>query len=173
MAPANPFEARVIHAAETLLLEHGLFGWSVVLDNAKGRAGQCHHGKKQISFSRALMKVRPHCDSLMTVKHEVAHAIVGAGHHHDAVWKKKFIELGGTGERSGVLDSSSAEKVSKYVATCPDGHKYYKHRQVDDRIRRCSQCPDRPVVEYVEIDTGQPMVRPRYVPRRRRRPSYA
>lgn len=32
-----------------------------------------------------------------TVAHEVAHALVGPAHGHDAVWRRKAVELGGSG----------------------------------------------------------------------------
>jgi hypothetical protein len=38
---------------------------------------------------------------LQVVAHELAHAIVGYGHGHDAVWRAKAIELGDTGARCG------------------------------------------------------------------------
>ena len=34
-----------------------------------------------------------------TLLHEIAHALVGRRHHHDAVWRAKAREIGCTGQR--------------------------------------------------------------------------
>lgn len=164
----TPTEAHVVSYAERLLLQHGLLNWTVVLDRATTRAGQCRHGKRQISLSRPLIKVRTLHESLMTVKHEVAHAIVGAKHGHDATWRDQFIALGGDGKRCFELDQSANEKLqTKYVGICPSGHKTALGRQPTLQ-RSCSECnprrfTERYLLRIVERATG---VEVGYAPRK-------
>ena len=169
MPPVNPVEARVRAHAETLLRQHGLTGWTVTFDSAKRRGGQCVHSTRTISLSRPMIKVRPIEESLNTAKHEVAHAIAGPGHNHDHVWRRIFIGLGGNGAKHVDSTKVDYERLAKYVATCPAGHKYYKHRATDDRTRCCSVCPSNPALNYIETATGKPMVCTPYV-RRPRKP---
>lgn len=138
----TPTEAHVITFTERLLLQHGLHGWTVKLDNAKKRAGQCTYPVRTISLSRCLIKARPIEHSLDTARHEVAHAIVGPGHGHGKVWRDKLIELGGDGEQFFELDSSSAEKLAsmtKYVGICPNNH-HSAYSRRPSRKRSCHRC---------------------------------
>lgn len=41
-----------------------------------------------------------------TVLHEIAHAIVGAKHHHDSVWRIQHIKMGGNGQRLFVKEAT-------------------------------------------------------------------
>jgi hypothetical protein len=117
-----------------------------------------------------LIKARPLEESLKTAAHEVAHVLAGNKAGHGPEWKKVFIRLGGDGVRYYDSTKVNKEIVAKYRAICPnnDAHRYYKHRQIDDRIRRCAACPDHPVLSYYEIATGKPMQRYPYKPRRTR-----
>jgi len=169
----TPHEALVIQYAESLLMQYGLYGWTVKLDNATKRAGQCQYSTKTISLSRMLIMARSMADSKMTALHEVAHALT-QGHHHDKVWQKKFREMGGTGERCYSLDQSSAQKLAvqaKYVGTCPGcGRKSYYNRAVT-RKRSCPVCnphrfDERFEIKIVEQATGKPMT---YAAPKRRR----
>lgn len=159
MTSVNPTEARVIAHAERLLLDNGLHGWTVKLDRATSRAGQCRHDEKVISLSRPLINARPIEQSLDTAKHEVAHAIVGGHHGHDMIWKLKFLSLGGNGQAKFVLDQSSSEKVkTKYVGICPVGHKEPMARRPTLK-RSCVTCnprryDERYVLAVTERATG-------------------
>ena len=93
----TPMQARRITA--NLIIEHGLTGWRFTTDNAKRRAGVCKYRERVISLSSYLMDQRSYEDTLNTITHEVAHAIVGAGHDHDYVWARKHREVGGDGKR--------------------------------------------------------------------------
>lgn len=113
-----------------LLARHGLTGWTVTFGNAKHRAGVCSYAKRTIGLSRFVMAVRSHEETLMTITHEVAHAIVGAGHGHDRVWALKHRELGGNGKRC--YDSAevrhAAAAVALWVGTCDHGQSFPRHR---------------------------------------------
>jgi hypothetical protein len=120
MTPQQAYEITTV-----LIAEHGLTGWSVAFDRAKRRSGLCSFNRKTISLSRYIMAQRPYADTLNTITHEIAHAIVGASHRHDAVWAAKHRQLGGDGKRCfdhfdesapWILECRHGQKVARYRA---------------------------------------------------------
>lgn len=85
--------------ARRLMDEHGLTDWDLVFDNAKTRAGVCRPGRREIGLSQPLTKLHADDEVRDTILHEIAHALVGAEHRHDAVWRQKAVEIGSSGER--------------------------------------------------------------------------
>jgi predicted SprT family Zn-dependent metalloprotease len=79
-----------------LFKQYQLDGWKFGYDNAKTSAGMCRHRCKQITLSNyfVLNYKTTENDLLDTIKHEIAHAIVGGNHGHDRVWKAKALEVG-------------------------------------------------------------------------------
>ena len=73
--------------ARALMAEHGLRGWSLVFDRAKRRAGICRYDQRVIGLSAPLTALHGEADVRDTVLHEIAHALVGARHGHDATWR--------------------------------------------------------------------------------------
>lgn len=123
--------------ARHMLAQHGLKGWSVGLDRAKTRAGACHYSRKLITLSGPLTRLHSEDDVRDTVLHEIAHALVGPRHRHDAVWRAKALEIGCTGQRCVPVD---APRVSgDWVGTCPSGHEVHRHRR-PARPQSCSKC---------------------------------
>ena len=60
--------------------------WTFCFDHAKRRFGNCKYSKRQIRMSRHFLQ-NPKItmkNVRNTMLHEVAHAIVGEGHGHDA-----------------------------------------------------------------------------------------
>lgn len=143
MTPANPTEANVISYAERLLRQYGLSGWSVSLSRATKVAGKCVYSEKTVYLSRPLIKARGIEAAKMTALHEVAHAVVGPGHSHGAVWKRQFLSMGGDGRSHFAVDTVDAEKLNtKYLGVCPTGHKFSYSRQ-PSRRRSCPTCNPR------------------------------
>lgn len=125
-----------------MLIQQRLYSWTIKLDNAKTRAGVCQYNNKTISLSRPMIKIRSIEESLNTVRHEVAHALVGGKHGHDKVWRAKLIELGGDGKRCYSLDDSAYEKLAnmtKYVGVCPNNH-HSPYSRRPSRRRSCHKC---------------------------------
>ncbi len=127
--------AAIRKLAEDLLAEHGLKGWCFAFDHAPRRAGCCDYRRKRISL--ALQFARRACEEEIrdTLLHEVAHALVGRKHHHDAVWQAKAQEIGGSGERCHDLSFSPP----RYIVACRNGC----WRATADRRRRnvvCREC---------------------------------
>lgn len=123
--------------ARALMTEHGLARWRFVFDNAKTRAGVCRPGRREIGLSRAITALHSEAEVRDTVLHEIAHALVGAEHGHDAVWRAKAREIGCTGERCVPL--TAARPPAPWVGTCPAGHSVSRHRR-PTRVMTCAQC---------------------------------
>lgn len=129
-----------LRLARTLLDEHGLRDWTVGLDRAKTRAGATHFGKHRITLSGPLTRV--HDDALVrdTILHEVAHALVGPAHGHDAVWKAKAREVGASDSRC--FSSEQATALAPFIGTCSAGHEIRRHKR-PTRLVTCAQCSAR------------------------------
>jgi predicted SprT family Zn-dependent metalloprotease len=122
--------------AKLLMAAHGLTGWRFEWDNAKSRFGRCRHSDRLISLSRVLTVQRTEEAVRNTVLHEIAHALVGASHGHDAVWRRKALSIGCDGKRC------SADKVEvsyKWHGLCPNGHIIKRHRKPSGN-RACGKC---------------------------------
>lgn len=139
-----------IYDARNLLLEqmrkHGLTqrGWYGELDNAKRRFGQCRHGENVISLSSHLARLNSREQVLDTILHEIAHALVGPGHGHDAIWRRKCIEIGANPSRC--YDANEVVKPpAKYVGTCPSCEWSMERHRLTQKAREgaCPRCCNR------------------------------
>ena len=90
--------------ALSIMAEHGLAGWSFDYDRARRRKGSCTHRKKLITLSEPFVLLNDNDAIRLTILHEIAHALVGPGHGHDAVWKAKCLEVGAQPRRCGEAD---------------------------------------------------------------------
>lgn len=125
--------------ATTLMLDHQIqaAGWRFRFDNAPRRFGYCDYRRKLISLSRPLILLNDEARVRNTILHEIAHVLV-PGHNHDAIWRRKALEIGNDG-----LRCYEAEKVSRpaapYQAACPNGHSWPIFRRPRRRIA-CREC---------------------------------
>ena len=85
---ARPLKA-ALETAAMMMREHGLHDWTVRLDNARRRAGQCDYRRREISLSRHYVRHADDAHIRDTILHEIAHALVGPHHGHDAAWRRK------------------------------------------------------------------------------------
>ncbi len=83
-----------------LLIQHGLKQWKFKFDHSTRRAGCCNYRDKTISIAFDLARSGKDEDIRDTLLHEIAHALVGKKHNHNAIWKAKAREIGCTGERT-------------------------------------------------------------------------
>ena len=73
-----------------------------------------------------------------TLLHEIAHAIVGVRHQHDAVWRTKAREIGCTAERWHAVNHTPA----RWVGACGCGKRWLRQR-LSRNLRlgaRCGSC---------------------------------
>ena len=131
---------RALATGRRLLREHGLHDWSIVADRAKTRAGVCRFSKRQIGLSAPLTTLHSEDEVLDTILHEIAHALVGPQHGHDAVWRAKAREIGCSGERC--VSSDAARVPGDWVGRCPAGHEKTRHR-APTRLMSCGLCARR------------------------------
>lgn len=103
--------------AARLFAQHGLAGWSFAFDHATRRAGCCDYRRKRISLALQFARRAGEEEIRDTLLHEIAHALVGRKHHHDAVWRTKAQAIGGSGERCHDLSFSPP----RYIVACRNG----------------------------------------------------
>lgn len=106
-------------------------------DRAKTRAGQCRFGTRTISLSEPLTRLHSDADVHDTILHEIAHALVGPEHGHDAVWRAKAISIGCSGER--LVDADAPRVEGPWAGVCSAGHVYRRHRR-PTRVLSCLTC---------------------------------
>jgi predicted SprT family Zn-dependent metalloprotease len=123
--------------ARRLMNQHDLAEWGLTFDNAKTRAGVCRQATRQIGLSRPLTQLHSDDEVKDTILHEIAHALVGAGHNHDAVWRAKALQIGCSAKRC--VDSSSGHLEGDWRGTCAAGHTINRHRR-PTRAVSCSVC---------------------------------
>ncbi|HZK05084.1 MAG TPA: SprT-like domain-containing protein [Actinomycetaceae bacterium] len=116
----------------------GLDGtWRIAWDNARRRAGNTRYLDHTISFSMPLMSLYEPDVVREVILHEIAHAIVGPHHGHDAVWAATARRLGSTGRTS--LPGTLPKPPATWVGHCPNGHKFERYRRPSNSAS-CSRC---------------------------------
>ena len=93
-----------MHQIKVFALEQmdkwGIDDWKFVWDTrAVRRYGQCRYSKKEIGITKKLANINTIEETKDVVLHEIAHALTGRGHGHDAVWKRMCIKVGARPER--------------------------------------------------------------------------
>lgn len=104
----------ILRKAEDLLATHGLKKWTFTFDHSTRRAGCCNYRNTCISISFNLACNASDEDIHDTILHEIAHALAGKKHNHDAVWKAKARAIGCSGERTHRLVFSPP----RYTVSC-------------------------------------------------------
>ena len=123
---------------------HGLTDWNLRFDSAVQRAGITRFDRKVISLSRPIMlryaeEGAAH-EIRETILHEIAHALAGHRHGHDATWRAIARKIGSTGRRT--VASAAPTIEPNWVGTCPTGHTLTRHRRPAG-VRSCSRCAPR------------------------------
>lgn len=115
----------------------GLAGWRLEWDYARRRAGATRSRDKVISLSQPLIKLYSEDLVLEVIRHEIAHALVGPRHGHDAVWKAAARGLGSSGRAT--LPSDLPRPPAAWIGICPNGHRYERYRRPAGGAS-CSRC---------------------------------
>lgn len=103
----------------SLMDQHGLDAWKLRLSNANTRLGSCAYHTQTIRLSRHLLQHNAWEQVRDTILHEIAHALVGPRHGHDAVWKAKASVLGAT-PRSCTRRGEVNMPAPGWIAWCPN-----------------------------------------------------
>ncbi len=132
--------------ARGLMGEHGLRGWGFGFDRAKVRAGACHWAAHRITLSAPITQAHDAEQVRETVLHEVAHALVGPRHGHDAVWRSQARAIGSTGDRC--YQAEVPVVAGRWQGRCAAGHVVHRHRR-PTRVLVCTRCRGVPALDRV------------------------
>ncbi len=112
-------------------------GWKFAFDLAPARAGICRYTEKQITVSVTYCQKASKAEIVNTILHEIAHAIVGPNHGHDAVWKAVAKRIGCTAERCHRVQHTPP----RWSGKCGCG-KQWKRQRLSQRTRTglCPSC---------------------------------
>lgn len=138
---------RAAALADRLLGEHGLTGWTFAFDRARVRAGACHHHDRRITLSPHLTRVHDEAQVRETLLHEIAHALVGPRHGHDAVWRATAVAIGSSGQRCYAPGEEPAVP-GRWQGRCVAGHVVHRHRR-PSRVLVCTRCRGASTLERV------------------------
>jgi predicted SprT family Zn-dependent metalloprotease len=138
--PAEAKLADVRALALRLMAEFGVIGWRFCWDRSTKRFGECRHGMREIGISRALAAANPIEVTEDTIRHEIAHVLVGPGHRHNEVWKRMAVRVGARPDR--YYDNTVVRPpAGSWTGVCPNGHRMVRYR-LTERLKRsaCTAC---------------------------------
>lgn len=121
--------------ARALLKRHGLGTWTFAFDQAKRRGGACHFRRREISLAVGFAEAASDAEVEDTILHEIAHALVGRRHHHDAVWQAKARQIGSSAQRCHTLEFSAHPLMARCANGCFAVGRHRRRRGM--RCRRC------------------------------------
>jgi predicted SprT family Zn-dependent metalloprotease len=109
-----------------LMARYRLLEWHFDFNRRKRAMGLCRYSIRTIELSIYLVDRNGLDEIRDTILHEIAHALVGPEHGHDAVWKRKCLEIGAKPERCGQADMPSG----RWRARCGNcGQVFARHRR--------------------------------------------
>ncbi len=155
LPPGNDLAAVATWAAH-VMQSFGLSTWQFRYNRRLTAMGLCRHGRRTIELSAHLVERNPPEEVRETLLHEIAHAIVGPGHGHDAAWRTKCREIGARPERCGQADMP----LGRVVAVCGGcSRKLRRHRRPRaGRLMWCRACgPERGLLAWrLDGETATP-----------------
>lgn len=127
--------------------------WTFGFDLCTVRGGVCRHRERRIDLSVSFCQRATRAEIEDTLLHEIAHAIVGYEHRHDAVWKAKARAIGCTAERCHQVTHT----VARWLGECGCGQRWFRQR-LNRRLRTgalCTRCGRRIAWRWNTGDAGQ------------------
>jgi predicted SprT family Zn-dependent metalloprotease len=126
LVDGTPRLAVVRRYALELMAVHGLAGWCFAYNRRKQAMGLCVYQRRTVELSVHFVQRNTIGEIHDTILHEIAHALVGAGHGHDAVWKRKCMEIGARPMRCGEADMPEG----RWQAECQRcRRRFHRHRK--------------------------------------------
>jgi hypothetical protein len=138
--------AQVEQLAHRLLEAHGLDNWVFALNGRRRQIARCvapHAGRPgRIELSRHYALLLDDAALADSLKHEIAHALVGPGRGHDALWRAKCKEIGA---RPVPCGDPPRMPLGVWRGSCPVCKKTYDfYRRPRTLLRYCAACgPER------------------------------
>lgn len=130
---ALPISQRAADARQLalqLMAAHGLHAWAFTFNRRKQALGLCVYGRRSIELSiHFVERDNPPEEIRDTILHEIAHALVGPGHGHDKVWKRKCIEIGARPQRCGQADMPEGNWRARCGSCGKCFHRYKKPKR--------------------------------------------
>lgn len=129
-------------AAYALFRKHKLTGWTFGFRNTGRRLGVCKWRGYRIELQTYYAQHNPESEVMETVLHEIAHALAGPKHGHDAVWQSIAREIGCKDIKAKATGAEIITKPGKYQARCKNCDKTYNlHRKPNAGSRyHCVRC---------------------------------
>jgi predicted SprT family Zn-dependent metalloprotease len=134
-APDDQRLRGVAERAAALLARHGLAAWTFAFDGAKRRGGACHFARRRITMAAGFAVAADPAEVEDTLLHEIAHALVGQQHHHDAVWRAKARAIGCSARRCHTVSFSEPALVARCANGCFAVGRHRRRSRM--RCRRC------------------------------------
>lgn len=114
--------------AYEFFIRYGLEGWKFGFNKRNRQLGVCYYQRKLIQVSIWFVRLDDLSQLIDTIKHEIAHALVGSGHRHDWVWKAKARELGCIPKACSKYVAETGTGA-KFIAQCACGIPHYRYRK--------------------------------------------
>jgi predicted SprT family Zn-dependent metalloprotease len=135
-------------------------GWKAAIQSRPmKRFGQCRYTEKTIYLSEKFVILNDVARIELTIKHEIAHALVGPGHRHGVIWQQQAIVLG-----VPPLPCSGQANMPppRWIGICPTCEKvfHYYRKPKMNHVRYCAKCgPERGVfVPTIYIPEKSPQI---------------
>jgi predicted SprT family Zn-dependent metalloprotease len=130
-------EARTL-AIELMALHPSLDGWQLLFSRqARRTLGVCKHHQRLITLATSFVELNDDATVRDIILHEIAHALVGPGHGHDATWRAKAVEIGANPDR---VCTAAVMPAGDWQAVCGNcGRVFHQYRQ-PRRAYHCRQC---------------------------------
>lgn len=126
--------------ALNLMREHDLVNWIFKFDGAVRRLGNTNFNNRTISLSGPVTDSASEAQVVNTIRHEVAHAIVGFDAGHGPVWQRQARALGCNAQRC--TSTSELEMVKPPLAlVCVTGDHVIRTAYRKSKVVNTHGCP--------------------------------
>lgn len=135
---------RVRKLFQELCQDHNLKGWTLTFDSRpKRRFGCCRYRRMEIGMTTWHVDGSEWWKVEDTLRHEIAHAVVGPGYRHGPVWKAAARRLGAKPMACG--KTSQAAPDHRWIGTCVTCTRTWKRHRLTQRSRDgiCPSCFER------------------------------